>query len=124
MRRSGSVIGCSTRSWCGVALRSTEPLVVSKLSACAQILYLPAGSFCRSLRRSRALGKGLKAQGLKARHVGTRALVKAPPGPPFPRRGRRKQTAAAGGVSADLLSRIALLSLRPDVTHPASPYVG
>ena len=70
------------------------------------------------------MGKGLKAQGLKARHVGTRALVKTPPGPPFPRRGRRQQTAAAGGVSADLLSRIALLSLRPDVTHPASPYVG
>ena len=41
--RSRSVIGCSTRSWCFEALRSTAPLVVSKLSACAQMLYFPAG---------------------------------------------------------------------------------
>src|SRR6266581_2398782 len=44
-RRSGSVISCSVKSARRAAERSTEPLLVSKPSACAHMRYLPAGKY-------------------------------------------------------------------------------
>jgi len=42
--RSGSFIAASVKSCRPLAARSTSPLAVAKLTACAQTRYFPAGS--------------------------------------------------------------------------------